>query len=156
MLPIGRPKTPRDLGWYLGQTVRDPETDCWQWQGALTKGYGRIRVGGKRLLSHRVIYELMIGPIPEGMELDHLCRLPSCQNPKHLEPVTHKENVRRGVSSFARKANATHCVRGHALTGDNLRMQPNGLRNCKACEPLRYARDRAKILLRRKGVRRGR
>lgn len=74
---------------------------CWLWTGAKTgAGYGMIREvghGGKMLMAHRVAYELLVGPIPEGLFLDHLCRTPLCVNPAHLEPVTCRENMRRGL-----------------------------------------------------------
>lgn len=73
------------------------ETPCHIWLGALTKnGYGSIRVGGKTRDAHRVRYEDEVGPVPEGKELDHLCRVPACCRPSHMEPVTHAENMRRG------------------------------------------------------------
>lgn len=79
--------------------VERVEDGCWLWTASLTgDGYGRISLGGKfgpMGLAHRVAYELLVGPIPEGLELDHLCRVRRCVNPEHLEPVTHAENVRR-------------------------------------------------------------
>lgn len=69
---------------------------CWFWLGATNSdGYGRIRIEGKTKFAHRIYYEHHIGPIPDGLELDHLCRNRSCVRPEHLEPVTHKENIRR-------------------------------------------------------------
>src|SRR4051812_48054279 len=77
--------------------------ECWIWPNHTDEyGYGRVRWGGRFAKPHRVAYELFVGPIPEGLEIDHVCRNPSCVNPRHLEPVTHVENMRR-----ARK---THCV----------------------------------------------
>lgn len=78
---------------------------CWEFQGCKTwQGYGHIRDGGKMRLTHVVMYEEKYGPKPEGSSLDHLCRNRPCCNPDHLEPVTHAENVRRGVSSVVAKA----------------------------------------------------
>ena len=86
----------------------DASGDCWVWTGAKNRqGYGSQRLDGKRPGAHRVVYEALVGPIPEGLELDHLCRNPSCVNPDHLEPVTHQENMRRGLSRRV-------CVKGHA------------------------------------------
>lgn len=73
--------------------------ECWMWTGGLLHGYGRISLDGVRLLAHRAAYEHFVGTIPLGLEIDHLCRQPSCVNPRHLEAVTAKENVRRGLAS---------------------------------------------------------
>lgn len=110
---------------------------CWEWTGCITKGerggYGRISIGNRKLaLAHRVAYELYVGPIPEGLTLDHLCRVRHCVNPTHLEPVTQRENCLRGESRAARHARQTHCVHGHPLSGDNLYTYPNGRRK-RAC-----------------------
>ncbi len=76
--------------------VSPQPTGCWHWTGAKTdKGYGRFYLNGNKH-AHRISYELLIGPIPNGLVIDHLCRNPSCVNPAHLEPVTHVENVKRG------------------------------------------------------------
>jgi hypothetical protein len=75
---------------------------CWVWQNATTKRYGTIQLGGRecgKILAHRWSYEIANGPIPEGLELDHLCGNPPCVNPAHLEPVTHLVNVRRGAEA---------------------------------------------------------
>lgn len=80
-----------------GKIVRLVETGCWIWLGELNRnGYGRVCVKGKRPVAHRHVYETLVGPIPEGLLLDHLCRVRCCVNPSHLEPVTPKENTLRG------------------------------------------------------------
>lgn len=95
------------------------ESGCWIWLGALShNGYGFIGTGegNKIRRAHRVSYELHIGPIPEGMQLDHLCRVRCCINPWHCEVVTLKENVLRGVGLSAQNARKTHCKNGHPLS----------------------------------------
>lgn len=103
---------------------------CRLWTGPLTRdGYGRFQVDGRLVLAHRWAYEHWVGPIPEGLEIDHLCRVRNCVWPEHLEPVTHLENVRRGV----RPPLKTHCPQGHEYAGDNLYVNPAGYRECRTC-----------------------
>lgn len=105
---------------------------CWLWTASGVKGgYGRYTVGGERVLAHRFAYELLVGPIPKGLTLDHLCRNRACVNPRHLEPVTHAENVKRGESGAWLRAK-THCPKGHPYSGDNLAICKGG-RVCRAC-----------------------
>lgn len=95
-------------------------------------GYGQIWVDRKMRRAHRIAYELFIGPIPDGLVVDHLCRNRACVNPAHLEAVTHGENVLRGVNPAAQRSRQTHCQRGHELTGDNLYTH-GGRRRCRTC-----------------------
>lgn len=107
---------------------------CWPWtggKGGKRREYGYISIDGVGVGAHRVLYELFVGPIPEGLELDHLCRNPGCVRPSHLEPVTHQENMRRGL-----RGQATHCPRGHEYSGDNL-LDNRGSRGCRACHNAR-------------------
>jgi hypothetical protein len=112
--------------------VRDTgyETPCWLYQGAKTLGYGRIQLTCSRTLAmaHRVAYELFVGPIPNGLDIDHLCRNPSCVNPTHLEPVTAKVNAERGE-----RANRSHCPHGHPYDEANTYWRRTGGRGCRAC-----------------------
>ena len=88
---------------------------CWVWQRALYRtGYGAIRRGGRNYRAHRWLYEQIVGPIPDGRHLDHLCQVKSCVNPAHLEPVTKRENERRYHATVPRK---THCRQGHDKQG---------------------------------------
>lgn len=118
----------------------DPDSGCWLWTA--TRGpsdkfqYGQIRVGGRQgrvLTAHRVMYELVVGPVDDSLVLDHLCRNTLCVNPAHVEPVTQQINVLRGVGNAAQNAAKTHCAHGHELSGSNLRILYNGKRCCRAC-----------------------
>ncbi len=125
--------------------VLDPSTGCWVWT-ASTRGptpvhqYGQIRVGSQVLEAHRVVYALVVGDVPEGLTLDHLCRNPRCVNPGHLEPVPHRVNVLRGQAPAAKNARKTHCVHGHELAGDNVRWDGRR-RRCVACRGASPARS---------------
>lgn len=101
---------------------------CLLWMGQVNQnGYGRIRIGTRKFGAHRVSFETFVGPIPEGLVLDHLCRVRNCINPLHLEPVTQVENVRRGA-----QATRTHCLRGHPFDAANTYTY-RGSRQCRAC-----------------------
>lgn len=129
------------------QRIRVTDSGCWEWTGARDKhGYGRMRGHGKTMFTHRYVYIELIGTA-DGLDLDHLCRNPSCCNPKHLEAVTHIENVRRGVASQVTKAyyrNHRFCPQGHPLFGENLYIQMTraGYEN-KQCRTCVRARKRA-------------
>lgn len=118
-------------------------TGCWEWVGTKCNGYGQIAVDGTVKRAHRVVYEAENGPIGDGLVIDHLCRNPGCVNPAHLEPVTMKENVLRGVGLSAINANKTHCYQGHPLDGDNIRRY-RGERICRKCHAIAARRARAK------------
>ena len=120
-------------------TYKDPNSGCWLWLGFITnRGYAnsKNRSFPGEQLGHRLSYMYHVGPIPEGTEIDHLCRVCSCVNPAHLEAVTHAENQRRGHSFAATNHRKTHCLRGHEFTPDNTYISLSGRhkRRCKICE----------------------
>lgn len=121
---------------FFSKVVRDPDTECWEWMASKqSNGYGRFGVGGRDgrgLRAHRVAYELLVGPIPAGLEIDHLCRNRGCVNPAHMEPVTHHENMLRGDTLPAKEAAQTHCKRGHLFDEANT-YRRRGSRECRAC-----------------------
>jgi hypothetical protein len=130
------------------------DAGCWNWLGDRDgKGYGRfsLQYGEKghrknrEVRAHRYQYEMLVGPIPDGLEIDHGCKNTLCVNPSHLEPVTHRVNVLRGDSPPAAGARKTHCPKGHPYSGENLHRERGGARKCRACGRLgarvrRYAR----------------
>ena len=115
----------------------EPTTGCWLWVGTIgTGGYGQCFYRHWIQASHRVVYQLLVGPIPRGMQLDHVkargCSTPACCNPEHLEPVTPRENTLRSNAISAEQARRTHCARGHKLGGDNT-YSWRGDRRCRQC-----------------------
>lgn len=128
---------------------------CWIWHGAKTDGgYGCVRdASGRTVRVHRWVYEHLVGPVSEGLDLDHLCRVRACANPAHLEPVTRRLNTLRGQTIAASEAAQTHCLRGHELAGDNLYTRPGvrPRRVCRTCKRDRAheyeARKRARLIL---------
>lgn len=119
---------------------------CWPWLGTQAgQGYGVFHPErGKAVRAHRFAYEDAVGPIPEGKQLDHLCRNRICVNPSHLEPVTSKENTLRGIGPTALNAQKTHCSYGHELFGDNLKIDRHGYRRCRECIKRRNSISNAK------------
>lgn len=114
--------------------------DCWPWLGASTDGYGYFHLDGRMQRAHRVAYELLVGPIPVGLDLDHVkawgCTRRDCVNPLHAEPVTRRENLMRSSTAPAAvNARKTHCDAGHEFTPENTIEQrgPRGGRRCLVC-----------------------
>lgn len=115
---------------------------CWLWTGGLNQdGYGKMSLNSKTKVVHRWLYEQLVGPIPGGLQIDHLCRVRNCVNPSHLEPVTPQENIRRGMrgQGYLRgpnKTKKTHCKNGHEFTNENTYLGKKGhriIRICRAC-----------------------
>lgn len=131
-----------DAKWKL-----NPKNGCWEWTQPLVNGYGRFCVDAYPQVASRAGYEIYKGKIPDGLHLDHLCRNRCCVNPAHLEPVTNKENGRRGEAAEAARARGlakTHCKRGHPLSGKNLRRTAKQ-RICRACQLIRKRKYNALI-----------
>lgn len=129
--------TPADLPIAISSRMRvDADTGCWLWIGYTHRGYAQIH--SRR--GHRVTYELFVGAIPEGLEIDHLCANVGCINPAHLEPVTHDENMRR------RAERQTHCKRGHEFNESNTYRYPGKdgsvRRCCRACNRMAVAQSK--------------
>jgi hypothetical protein len=113
---------------------RNGPDGCWLWtRGTDDDGYGIFGTKLWQAKAHRWSYELLVGPIPQGLVIDHLCRIHACVNPEHLEPVTDKTNTLRGFSPAAKNAVKTHCKRGHEFTDANTGLHRNG-RFCRICK----------------------
>ena len=112
----------------------DKGAGCWVWTGScLPSGYGKVTVNFKTKLVHRVVYEELVGEIPAGLQLDHICENKSCANPSHLAPSTARTNTLRSNNPTAINFRKKACIRGHALSGENLYMTPDGRRQCREC-----------------------
>ena len=122
----------------------EPNSGCWLWTGSTRgAGYADFRVGGKNRLAHRVSYEATFGPIPDGLTLDHKCRVRCCVNPHHLEPVTQRVNTLRGISPSAKNAAKIQCDQGHDLAFAYI--TPAGGRTCRVCQAATARAYRARL-----------
>jgi len=143
---VGNPRLPKRF-W---DKIRLNEKGCWEWTASCTKkGYGQFHVGSKKnktnkmVSAHRYAYEHLVGPIPDGLQTDHLCRNHPCVNPDHLEPVTNSVNARRGltgINGVLREGSKKHCPQGHPYDEENTGRKANGWRYCRTC-----ARERMRL-----------
>lgn len=144
-IPLGNGVT--DMGGYritldhVLATMLVTDSGCWKpTQKPRPKGYVLFTLDSHKVYAHRYMYEQIVGPIPEGMHLDHLCRNRWCINPEHLEPVTNRENWLRGENHMVAQMRQTHCKRGHEFTPENT-LWNNAHRYCRACA---RAKDKAR------------
>jgi hypothetical protein len=135
--PLREPPTAEERFWSKVETVSS--NDCWRWTAAADgKGYGVFRVGSlkdgtrRQVHAYRWAYEHFVGLVPDGLVLDHLCRNTLCVNPRHLEPVSQRENLLRGMGWPAANSRKTHCPKGHPYDAKNTYWH-NGGRECRAC-----------------------
>lgn len=137
---MSRPMKVRTPDELMSLCIPVPESGCWIWYDTdnLWKGYARVTHMGKQHRAHRLMYTLTRGPIPDGLELDHLCRVRCCINPYHLEPVTSHVNNLRGVKF---RSSPSHCRNGHPLTTETAVMDYRGSRCCLVCRKGKWKRS---------------
>lgn len=130
---------------FLDRVYQEPEPGCWRWLGPLDRdGYGHVSSKGRMVPAHHYAYEHALGPYPDGLCSDHLCRNRDCVNPAHIEPVTRRVNTLRGTSPPAINARKTHCPAGHPYDDDHTYRDARGTRHCRPCNSAAVARYQAR------------
>lgn len=136
----------------LSRLIIDP-SGCVLWTGFINRyGYGQLTVKGKNHTIHRLMYEWFVGPVPEGLELDHLCRVRHCAAPGHLEAVTGRVNGLRGQGAAALNVRKIRCDNGHEFDLLNTYWRPNGSRGCRQCNLLAVRRYKARKQVAARGI----
>lgn len=121
--------------------VKATPEGCWEWQGNRNNvGYGLFKLNRRYVVAHRFAYEAMISEIPDGLEIDHLCRNRACVNPYHMDPVTHRVNMQRGKLALR-----AECGKGHPFAGENLAFTSSGSRVCVTCKRAASARYKQRV-----------
>lgn len=134
-----------DLPLRFQEKITVSDDGHWLWRTQSVYGYAGVKIGGRMYLAHRAVYELLVGPIPEGFHVDHVCRVRNCVNPDHLEAVTPQVNTLRSPTAPAAiNARKTECIRGHPFDGPNTYTTPDGRRQCRVCLRASNARALAK------------
>lgn len=122
----------------LSKVKNNPDTGCMEFMGSLYKnGYGQLWNGKRNEQTHRISYRLYVGEIPDGKEIDHLCRNRCCVNPNHLDLVSHQENIARSHTVMGENHRKTHCIRGYSLSVENLIITKQNTRQCRICSNMR-------------------
>lgn len=123
-----------DIQRFETKYIPVPESGCWIWLGSHNShGYGQFHIRNRGIGAHCFSYEHYCGSIPQGMTIDHLCRVRSCVNPHHLRVVSNRQNVLSGIGLTAKNAIKTHCARGHEFDLLNTIYRRTGGRRCRAC-----------------------